>query len=349
MCRNIYYSEQIHKKSTIVLYISINGQFLSATGLCFFISIIITNWAAELHQPPATSGADKRIQQKEANIVSAAACTLAGFELEENHHEQAHVWKEPLRETKALRHPCMTREGISMTKPITGQYEFVHSSGVGLDYFTSRIDRLVLQPNGRFILTIQDRSRLAHAANSLASGQQVTATAPETQREGNYTHQDNEVSLFFDDGGFEPGKVIGNGEGVQLGPNLFNKVSDSSTLPPTQRLKKDMDDIAKGLKIASTLGGMAVKAVKTIQNTVQPTARTVSSADQAQPVQYTTSALPQSTATPAQPATPMQAPAPPTATSLPTPEPAGALFCDQCGARIRPGKRFCNNCGARIA
>lgn len=231
-----------------------------------------------------------------------------------------------------------------MTKPITGQYEFVHSSGVGLDYFTSRIDRLVLQPDGRFTLTIQNRSRLAHAANSLASGQQVTAAAPETKREGKYTHQDNEVSLFFDDGGFEPGKVIGNGEGVQLGPNLFNKVSDSTMLPPTQRLKKDMDDIAKGLKIASSLGGMAVKAVKTIQNTVQPTAGTAGSADQAQnqaqPSQYTTNAPPpQSATTPAQPA----------ATPQPAAEPAGALFCDQCGARIRPGKRFCNNCGARIA
>jgi len=239
-----------------------------------------------------------------------------------------------------------------MTKPITGQYEFVHSSGVGLDYFTSRIDRLVLQPNGRFTLTMQSRSRLAHAANSLASGQQVTAAAPETKREGNYTHQDNEVSLFFDDGGFEPGKVIGNGEGVQLGPNLFNKVSDSTTLPPTERLKKDMDDIAKGLKMASTFGGMAVKAVKTLQNSVQPAAGTASSADQAQnqvqPSQYPTNApSPQNAATPAQPAAPR--PAAPAATSLPTAEPAGAVFCDQCGARIRPGKRFCNNCGARIA
>jgi predicted amidophosphoribosyltransferase len=24
------------------------------------------------------------------------------------------------------------------------------------------------------------------------------------------------------------------------------------------------------------------------------------------------------------------------------------LFCDQCGARARPGKRFCNNCGAQL-
>jgi uncharacterized OB-fold protein len=25
-----------------------------------------------------------------------------------------------------------------------------------------------------------------------------------------------------------------------------------------------------------------------------------------------------------------------------------ALFCDQCGARSRPGKKFCNNCGAQL-
>jgi hypothetical protein len=253
--------------------------------------------------------------------------------------------------TKALHHPCIAREGISMTKPITGQYEFVHSSGVGLDYFTSRIDRLVLHPNGRFILTIQNRSRLAHAASSLASGQQVTAAAPETTREGSYTHQGNEVSLFFDDGGFEPGNVIGDAEGVQLGPNLFNKVADSTMLPPTQRLKKDMDDIARGLKIASTLGGIAVKAVKTIQNTVQPAEGTAAAPSQTRPPQYTAT-TPQPAAPPAQPAAPTPptpSPAAPAATPSPIPEPAGALFCDQCGARIRPGKRFCNNCGARIA
>lgn len=240
-----------------------------------------------------------------------------------------------------------------MKKPITGQYEFVHSSGIGLDYFTSRIDRLVLQPNGRFILTVQNRSRLTQAASSLVSGQQVTATVPETKREGNYTHQGNEVSLFFDDGGFEPGQVISDPQGVQLGPNLFNKVSDSTTLPPTQRLKKDMDDIARGLKIASALGGMAVKAAKTIQNTVQPAAGTANASPLALPAHYTTNTPPsQTTASPAQsyaPIPPTPSPVAPAATPPPIPEPAGALFCDQCGARIRPGKRFCNNCGARIA
>lgn len=238
-----------------------------------------------------------------------------------------------------------------MTKPVTGQYEFARSSGVGLDYFTSRIDRLVLQPDGRFVLTIQDRSRLSQAAQALANGQQVTATAPETRREGKYTAQGEVVSLFFDEGGYEPGKVIGDGEGIQLGPNFFKKISDSTLLPPTERLKKDMDDIAKGIKIATTLGGIAIKAVKTIQGSVQqstPAGTTLP--NQAPPAQSTAS-------TPAAPP-PVQPPAQATSTTPPPAPPASpqtiqestrAIFCDQCGARCRPGKRFCNNCGARLA
>jgi hypothetical protein len=77
-------------------------------------------------------------------------------------------------------------------------------------------------------------------------------------------------------------------------------------------MKKDFDDIAKGLKIASTIGGLALKTAKTIHETIQSTQNT-----------GTGSTKPQQ---PAQ---------------------REALFCDQCGARCRPGKRFCNNCGAR--
>ena len=156
-----------------------------------------------------------------------------------------------------------------MTKPITGQYEYLHRSGVGLDYFTSRIDRLTLLPNRRFILIIQERSRIANAAQSLMSGQQVAMNAPEVRGEGTYSAQGNAISFRFDDGAIEDGQLAWNGEGMQFGPNFFNKVSDSTILPPTHRMKKDMDDIAKGLKIASTIGGMAVKAAKTIQDTIQ--------------------------------------------------------------------------------
>ncbi len=158
-----------------------------------------------------------------------------------------------------------------MTKPITGQYEYTHSSGVGLDYFTSRVDRIILQTNGQFIYIVQERSRLANAAQSLMSGQQVATNAPEIRREGSYTTQGNVITFHFDDGTQDQGQLAWNGGGIQFGPNFFNKVSDSTLLPPTNRLKKDMDDIAKGLKIASTIGGMAVKAAKTIHDTMQST------------------------------------------------------------------------------
>jgi hypothetical protein len=157
-----------------------------------------------------------------------------------------------------------------MMKPITGQYEFAHQSGIGLDYFTSRLDRLTIYPNGRFLLITQDRSRISNAAQSLMSGQQVSTAAPETRREGNYILQGNAISFRFDDGSQEQeGQVSWNGEGIQIGQNFFNKVSDSTMIPPTHRIKKDMDDIAKGLKIAGTIGGFAIKAAKTVHSTIQ--------------------------------------------------------------------------------
>jgi zinc-ribbon domain len=239
-------------------------------------------------------------------------------------------------------------------KPITGQYECAHRSGVGLDYFTSRLDRLTLQANGRFTLTVQDRSRISNAAQSLISGQQVTAAAPETKREGSYRYQGTSVTLHFDDGTQEQGQLSYNGDGIQIGQNFFNKVSDSTLLPPTHRLKKDMDDIAKGLKIAGTIGGMAVKAAKTIHDTIQDV--------QSQPGQNQPAGTAQTQGagpsqgnrvqptppphTPAQPAP--QTSMPPQPTQNPPPQGGETLFCDQCGAPVRPGKRFCNRCGARL-
>ena len=239
-----------------------------------------------------------------------------------------------------------------MAKPITGQYEFVHRSGLGLDYFTSRVDRLTIQANGHFVLIIQDRSRMANAAQSLVNGQQVAPTASETRREGNYTVQGNAIAFRFDDGTQEQGQLSWNGDGLQFGPNFFNKVSDSTLLPPTNRLKKDMDDIAKGLKIASTIGGMAVKAAKTIHDTIQPTQEP--SGGPAQTVPPTQSSVPPArpaaqSIPQAQPAQPAQTPSPPPPIQdAPVSSQQEALFCDQCGARARPGKRFCNNCGAQL-
>jgi len=249
-----------------------------------------------------------------------------------------------------------------MTKPITGQYEFLHRSGVGLDYFTSRIDRLTLLPNGRFTLIIQDRSRVVNAAQSFISGQQVAANAQETRREGTYSVQGNALSFLFDDGAQEQGQAAWNGEGMQFGPNFFDKVSDSTLLPPTHRLKKDMDDIAKGLKIAGAIGSMAAKAVKTVQDTIQTTQGSGASAPpqppQPKPTQNAAApvnpqSMPQQPApprpAPAQPVAPVYNPPPVQQTATPTPQRAQeTVFCDQCGARVRPGKRFCNNCGAQL-
>jgi hypothetical protein len=244
-----------------------------------------------------------------------------------------------------------------MMKPITGQYECLHRSGVGLDYFTSRIDRLTLQSNGRFVLIEQDRSRVANAAQSLMSGQQVTAAAPEKRREGNFTQQGNVILFQFDDGTQEQVQLSWNGEGIQWGTNFFNKVSDSTLLPPTHRLQKDMEDIAKGIKLAGTIGGMAFKAAKTIQETIQSAQGPTPAQGQAQPPPPMSSPPPQGMAQPVSPQ-PFAAQQPPPTNAQPmpnvqtsTPPPQGdpeALFCDQCGARRRPGKRFCNNCGARL-
>jgi len=235
-------------------------------------------------------------------------------------------------------------------QPITGQYECVHSSGVGLDYFTSRIDRLILHSDGRFSLTVQKRSRVTHAAHSLMGGEQVTVAAPETRIEGNYVRQDRVVSLQFDNGGLEKAQVSPNGDGLQIGPNVFTKVSDSTLLPPTHRLKQDMEDIAKGIKIAKTIGGMAAKAAKTIQGTIQPTqepeagqisSQSPSPMQQDQPVQSPTPPPTPQNVTPGSQS--------PSGFTPQTPSTGAVLYCDQCGARCGPGKRFCNNCGARLA
>ncbi len=222
-------------------------------------------------------------------------------------------------------------------KPITGQYECSQRSGVGLDYFTSRLHRLILQGNGRFVLIEQDRSRLANAAKSLLSGEQVTTNAPETRREGNYIQQGNSVSLRFDDGTQDQGQLAGNGEGIQIGTNSFEKVSDSTLLPPTNRIKKDMEDIAKGLKIAGAIGGVAIKAVKTIHDTLQT--------DPGSPSGQTTAVPPMQSSAPSS-SPPPAAPAQPAQSSSQYSQ--GVVYCDQCGTPSRPGKRFCNHCGAPL-
>lgn len=233
-------------------------------------------------------------------------------------------------------------------KSITGQYECVHHSGLGLDYFTSRIDRLTIQVNGQFIFVVQERSRISHSARSLISGQQIDTNAPETRRVGNYSYQGNDIIFYFDDGTQDQGQLTANG--IQLGNNFFEKVSDSTLLPPTHRMKSNMDDIAKGLKIAGAIGGAAIKAAKTIQDTIQ-TAQGVQSTPTSNASSQGTNQQTQRnqvTQTPPVP-TPVSATSPAQSTNdAITGQHIETLFCDQCGAPVRPGKRFCNQCGARL-
>src|SRR6266700_5157751 len=227
-------------------------------------------------------------------------------------------------------------------KSISCQYECLHGSRIGLDYFTSRIDRLTLQANRQFLFVAQERSRVSHAAKSLLSGQQVDVNAPETQRKGSYTNLGDNITFNFDDGTQENGQITPGG--IQIGNKFFEKVSDSTLLPPTHRLKSNMEDIAKGLKIAGAVGGAAIKAVKTIQDTIQ-----TPQGSQSMPASHPTSqgANQQAQGYQAPQTPPASTPAQPSYTATPEQE-AETLFCDQCGQPVRPGKRFCNHCGARL-
>lgn len=228
-------------------------------------------------------------------------------------------------------------------KSLTGQYECMHRSGLGLDYFTARLDRLTLYASGRFTLITQEKSRLLHAAKSLASGQQASMDAPEERAEGSYTSQGDRLFLRFDSGEEEQAQI--QGAGLQFGKDFFEKVSDTTFMPPPQRMKSSMEDIAKGLKIAGAIGGTVLKAAKTIQDnlqTSQPAQQQSGAAGTAQnaapqPAAQQSWQAPQPASTPPQPATPIPA--------LPEDE---TFFCDQCGAPVRPGKKFCNKCGARL-
>jgi hypothetical protein len=252
-------------------------------------------------------------------------------------------------------------EGLAAMKSLTVQYECLHRSGVGLDYFTSHIDRLTLQANGRFSYIVQEKSRIGQAAKALLSGQQVDMNAPEVRREGRYSWQGNIITFYFDDGAQEQGQIAPNG--VQIGNDFFEKVSDSTLLPPTNRLKSNMEDIAKGLKIAGAVGGAAIKAVKTITDTVQnaqgqgasSTPASNSPSQNANPYSQAPGYRPSQTPPPAQPAQPYsQSPGyqspqtPPPAQPATTGQDAETLFCDQCGQPVRPGKLYCNHCGARL-
>lgn len=220
-------------------------------------------------------------------------------------------------------------------KALTGQYECANKSGLGLDYFTAKLHRLTIYSSGRFTLVLQEKSRILHAAKSLVAGEQPSMEAPETRREGRYSELGDLVRFHFDDGSEEQGQI--QDDGIQIGKDYYEKVSESTFMPPPQRMKSNMEDIAKGLKIAGAIGGTVLKAARTIQDTLQ-TQTSQPTSDAASNTQY-------SAAPPA--AQSRQSPVPSSASVAP---PTGdeTLFCDQCGAPVRPGKHFCNKCGARL-
>lgn len=231
---------------------------------------------------------------------------------------------------------------------LTGQYECAHHSALGLDYFTARLDRLTLYANGRFTLITQEKSRLIHAAKNLAAGQQASGMeAPETHAEGSYNSQGDLLFLSFDRGEQERATI--QDTGLQFGKDFYEKVSDTTFMPPAQRMKSNMEDIAKGLKIAGAIGGTLFKAAKTIQDTLQTSPPEQTQATSAQSTAPAQSA-PSWQAQPAAPATPQVTPgyAPQQASPGGYAQSDDTFFCDQCGSPVRIGKKFCNKCGARL-
>ncbi|WP_376795174.1 zinc ribbon domain-containing protein [Thermogemmatispora sp.] len=238
-----------------------------------------------------------------------------------------------------------------MQKPVTGQYECQHRPlpVPGLDSLTGRVDRLILLPNGRFVLLTQERSRLAQAAQSLLTNAGPAAGHPpvERRREGQYLCQGRQLQLLFDDGSQAEGHFAWNGEGVQLGQDFFQKVSDSTFLPSAQRLKQEMEELARGLKVATTLGSLAVKAARALQS-AQTNTRSEGPAPSAPPPRPVGSASVPSSAAPIHPAVPPSAPPPSVSEQSQAAAGDETFFCDQCGARVRPGKRYCGQCGALL-
>lgn len=226
---------------------------------------------------------------------------------------------------------------------LIGQYECARHSAIGLDFFTGRLDRLTLYTNGRFTLITQEKSRLMHAAKNLMEGQQASMEAPENHAEGSYSSQGDLLFLSFDSGEQERATI--QETGLLFGKDFFEKVADTTFMPPAQRMKSNMEDIAKGLKIAGAIGGTVFKAAKTIQDTLQPAQnQSTSNAQNAAPAQSASPGPAQAaTPQPTQGYAPQQAN--PGYTQVESDE---TFYCDQCGSPVRAGKKFCNKCGARL-
>jgi hypothetical protein len=203
------------------------------------------------------------------------------------------------------------------------------------------VDRLTLYANGRFLLIEQEKSRLTHVAKSFAKGEQTTMDAPETRLEGSYSQRGNAVTFIFDNGDAAESTLQAN-NGLQFDQNVFEKVSDNTTLPNTQRIQSNMEDIAKGLKMVSAIGGTVLKAAKTVQESLQQPAQNASTS-MGTPGSGAPSASSSMNRQQAPAAAPIQS-----SSSTPAAQEDVTNYCDQCGSPVRPDKKFCGKCGARL-
>ncbi len=94
-----------HAENARFLYRSIGEQLRAALVTCQIAQIeyalgdvekvrtylkdVLSSWSATLNEPVATTSTEKFRQQEEANVVSAASCSLAGIELEAMNYKLA--------------------------------------------------------------------------------------------------------------------------------------------------------------------------------------------------------------------------------------------------------------------
>jgi tetratricopeptide (TPR) repeat protein len=57
-----------------------------------YLKDVLTSWSRVLNEPPAIIAQDKQRQREEASVVSAAACSLAGIELEAGNYKLACIY-----------------------------------------------------------------------------------------------------------------------------------------------------------------------------------------------------------------------------------------------------------------
>src|SRR5579884_1320642 len=81
--------EQLRAASVTCQIAQIEQALGDITKVRAYLKEVLASWSFTLNEPPAVTIHDKRRQQEEANVVSAAACSLAGIELDAGNYEAA--------------------------------------------------------------------------------------------------------------------------------------------------------------------------------------------------------------------------------------------------------------------